>query len=482
MNYKMIFYVIGNLMKVEAIILLLPFLVSIIYQEHNIYIAFIVPIFLLLSIGILLTSESPKDKSIQSKEGLFIVAISWIIMSLFGALPFYISREIPGIVDCLFETVSGFTTTGSTILSDIETMSKGLLFWRSFTHWIGGMGALVFVLAILPQTGAYFMHIMRAEVPGPTVGKIVSKVRVNARILYSIYIFLTLLEILCLVLAGMPLFDSILNSLSTAGTGGFSLKNSSIAFYQSPYIETIISVFMVLFGINFNVFYLILIKKFSTALKSSELKIYLSIIAVSVFTISLNILPIYKSIWQSLRYAFFQVSSIMSTTGFISADYEGWPVLSQCILVLLMFCGACSGSTCGGIKISRLVIILKTVLKEIKKMLNPKAVISIKFDGKIVSKEVIDASNTYFVAYMLILLISTFIISFDNLDLLSSITASITCINNVGPGLGFIGPVDNFSLLSAGSKLTLCFVMIAGRLEIFPLLMLFFPSVWKVKK
>ena len=361
-------------------------------------------------------------------------------------------------------------------------MSKGLLFWRSFTHWIGGMGALVFVLAILPQTGAYFMHIMRAEVPGPTVGKIVSKVRVNARILYSIYIFLTLLEILCLVLAGMPLFDSILNSLSTAGTGGFSLKNSSIAFYQSPYIETIISVFMVLFGINFNVFYLILIKKFSTALKSSELKIYLSIIAVSVFTISLNILPIYKSIWQSLRYAFFQVSSIMSTTGFISADYEGWPVLSQCILVLLMFCGACSGSTCGGIKISRLVIILKTVLKEIKKMLNPKAVISIKFDGKIVSKEVIDASNTYFVAYMLILLISTFIISFDNLDLLSSITASITCINNVGPGLGFIGPVDNFSLLSAGSKLTLCFVMIAGRLEIFPLLMLFFPSVWKVKK
>ncbi|MGM9536605.1 MAG: TrkH family potassium uptake protein [Intestinibacter sp.] len=472
MNRRMILRTLGNILVFEGIIMLLPLLVSLIYKEHK-AMYFLITIVVALAIGAFLSNLKTNDKRIYAKEGFIIVALSWIVVSLVGALPFYMSGEIPSYIDAFFETVSGFTTTGSSILNDIESLSKGMLFWRCFTHWIGGMGVLVFVLAFLPQSEGQNMFLMKAEVPGPVVGKLVSKVKMTARILYAIYAVLTLLEIVFLLLGKMPLYDSIVHAFSTAGTGGYSIKNSSIAYYDSYYIHMVISVFMLLFGVNFNLYYLLLLKDFKQILKSEELKCYLLIVLVFTSIITVNTLGIYGNVAESFRYSLFQVASIITTTGFATADFNLWPSLSKVLILLLMVIGACAGSTGGGMKISRVMILIKSAKSSIKKMISPRSVTTIKIEGKSVDKQVLDFSYSYFVVYALILLGSMLLISFENLDMVTIITAPLTCLGNVGPGLGeIIGPVGNFSSLSNFSKLILSFDMLAGRLELFPMIML----------
>jgi len=408
------------------------------------------------------------------------VAMTWLAMSAVGALPFYISGEIPSYINAFFETVSGFTTTGASILRNIEGLSQSALFWRSFTHWIGGMGVLVFVLAIMPKSHAsQSIHIMRAESPGPQVGKLVSRMRNTARILYGIYIALTLLEILSLKLVGMPWFDSVLHSFATAGTGGFSIKNASIAAYDSASVDLIISVFMTLFGINFSLFYLILTGNILQALKSEELHWYLGIIATATLLISLNILPQYQTFLEALRYAFFQVASITTTTGFITADYEAWPIFSQSILILLMFFGACAGSTGGGIKVSRILILGKVAFRELRQQLRPRSVTALKLEGKQLDSGVVAGVMAYMSIYTFIIVISIILLGLDDFSYTSNFSAVITCVNNVGPGLGAVGPSRNFALYSDFSKIILSIDMLAGRLELIPIVMLLSPATWK---
>ena len=472
MNRRMILRTLGNILVFEGIILVLPLLVSLIYKENK-AIYFLITIVIALAIGGALSKLKTKDKRIYAKEGFIIVALSWIVVSLIGALPFYISREIPSFIDAFFETVSGFTTTGSSILNDIESLSKGMLFWRCFTHWIGGMGVLVFVLAFLPQSEGQNMFLMKAEVSGPVVGKLVSKVKMTARILYAIYAALTLLEIVFLLIGDMPLYDSIVHAFSTAGTGGYSIKNSSIAYYDSYYIDIVITIFMLLFGVNFNLYYLLLLKDIKQILKSEELKCYILIVFTFTAIITINTLGVYGSVVESFRYSFFQVATIITTTGFITTDFNLWPALSQILLLLLMVIGACAGSTGGGMKISRVMILIKSAKSSIKKMISPRSVTTIKMEGKVVDKQVLDFSYSYFVVYALILLGSMLLLSFENLDMVTIITAPLTCLGNVGPGFGeVVGPVGNFSSLSNFSKIILSFDMLAGRLELFPMIML----------
>ena len=472
MNRRMVLKTLGNILIFEALILVLPLLVSIVYREHmEIY--FLLTIAISYGVGHLLSNIKTQNKHIYAKEGFIIVALSWIVVSFIGALPFYFSGEIPCFVDAFFETVSGFTTTGATILNDIEVLSKSMLFWRGFTHWVGGMGVLVFVLAFLPQSEGQNMFLMRAEVPGPVVGKLVSKVKMTARILYAIYTVMTLVEIIFLVIGGMPLYYSILHAFSTAGTGGLSIKNASIAYYDSYYIDIVIAVFMFLFGINFNLYYLLLLKNFKQVLKSEELKWYIIIVFGFTAIISINTLGIYDNIWESFRYSFFQVVSIITTTGFVTADYNLWPSLSQMLIFLLMIVGSCAGSTAGGMKVSRVIILVKAVVSNIKKISISRRINTIKFEGKSVDKQLLDFVYSYLVLYVIILAISTILISFENLDLVTTITAPLAALGNVGPGFGeIIGPVGNFSSLSSFSKLVLCFDMLAGRLELFPIIML----------
>lgn len=480
MNYKMILNKIGNILKFEAVFLLLPLVLSL-YNKDGIAAGFIIPIVILLVLGFIFTLKKPEKKAIYAREGFIIVALSWVIMSLFGALPFFLSGCIPNYINAVFETVSGFTTTGATILTNIEILPDSLLFWRSFTHWIGGMGVLVFALAILPKSDAQSIHVMRAEVPGPKVGKLVSKTIVTARILYGIYIALTALEIILLWAGGMELFDSVVTSFSTAGTGGFSVLNASIGGYNSLYAEIVIMMFMFLFGINFNLYYLILVKQFKQACKSEELRCYFLIVAGSIALITINILSIYENIWQALRYSGFQVISVITTTGFGTADYVDWPFFSQIIIIFLMIFGACSGSTGGGIKISRIMILFKSAGREIKRVFNPREVISVNMDGKPVEEEVVRGVESFFVLHVAIVAISCIFVALDGFGFTVSETVSsvITCINNVGPGLGRIGLSGNFSDFSWLSKIVLSFDMLIGRLEIYPMLILFMPSSWK---
>lgn len=471
MNFKMVFYTIGNILKIEALLLMLPLIVSLIYGEGT-YLSFLIPICLLLLVGFLLAIKKPKKTIIYAREGFVIVGASWIIMSLFGALPFTLSGEIPNFIDAIFETVSGFTTTGATILKEIEPLSYSILFWRSFTHWIGGMGVLVFVLAVLPNTNGDSIHLLRAESPGPQVGKIVSKVRFTARILYCIYVAMTLIQMIFLVCGEMNLYEAIVHSFSTAGTGGFGIKNDSIASY-SAYSQIIITIFMILFGINFNMFYLLLLGNIKSVLKNEELRWYLGIIVVATIIITINIVSLVGNVGTAILESAFQVSSIMTTTGFVTADYEMWPALSQSILVLLIFIGASAGSTGGGLKVSRIVIFIKSIKREIKILLHPKSVSSIKFEGKPLDENVVKGTNVYFLVYIIIFVVAMLIISVDNLSFATNFTAIATCINNVGPGLDLIGPTDNFSCFSNFSKLVLSMTMLIGRLEIFPILMLF---------
>lgn len=478
MNYKMVSKTVGRLLQAEALLLLLPMAVSIYFKENLLYVYGIV-IALVLLAGSLLTLPKPKKRTIYAREGFAIVSLSWILMSFFGALPFVFSGAIPSFVDAFFETVSGFTTTGASILNSIETLPKSILFWRSFTHWIGGMGVIVFVLAILPQKDMQSMHILRAEVPGPTVGKLVSKTTVTARILYIIYGVLTLAEIIALLCCEMPLYDSVTTAFATAGTGGFSVKNASIAAYNNLGAEVVISLFMLLFGINFNLFYLLLIKQFKRVFKSEELWTYLAVIGVSVLLITFNIYPMVETLGTALRQAGFQVISIITTTGFVTADFGQWPAMSQMILVVLMFLGACAGSTGGGLKVGRMIILVKAAFRELRRAINPNRVKAIKLDGAVIEKDVVITTSTYFVIYMFIIGISALILTIDNFDFTTTVTAVVTCINNVGPGLAAVGPVENFADFSNFSKLVLSANMLIGRLEIFPIIILFMRSTWK---
>ena len=423
--------------------------------------------------------DRPYSDVIYAKDGFVVVSLGWVLMSMIGALPFVLSGDIPNYINALFETVSGFTTTGASILEDVEGLSRGCMFWRSFTHWIGGMGVLVFIMAVLPMSGEHSMHIMRAEVPGPTVGKLVPRLRQTAKILYLIYIAMTLLEMLLLLLGGMSFYDALLHAFATAGTGGFSTKSASIAAFDSLYLEMVIAVFMVLFGVNFNLYFLLLIGRWKDALKSEELHWYLGIIAASVMAITLGISKMYGGIAAGLRHAFFYVASITSSTGFGTVDFVTWPEYCKWIIVMLMFCGACAGSTGGGIKTSRVIILFKNVACEIRQMIHPRTVTRVQLDGKRVDTDGLKAVSTFFTSFMLLLITGSFLVSLDGYDMATNFSAVLSSLSNIGPGMSLIGPTGNYNIFSYGSKLVLTVMMLIGRLEIFPILILFSPSTWK---
>lgn len=478
MNKKMIIFTLGKLLQITGLLMYIPVLVAIIYRETE-GISFAILGALIFGLGTIISFKHPAKKNIYAREGFVIVALSWILISIFGALPFCLTGEIPSFIDAFFEMVSGFTTTGSSILSDVEALSHASLFWRSFSHWLGGMGILVFVIAFVPISSGRSLHILRAEVPGPVVGKLVSKIRLTARILYIIYAVLTLVETVLLLFGGMPLFDSLLNSFGTAGTGGFAIKNASIAAYDSVYVDTVITIFMILFGINFNLIYFVIIGKFKEVFKSEELRYYFLIIIGATILITINILPMYESIFSALRYSSFTVGSIITTTGFVTADYGKWPMFSQMIIIILMFVGACSGSTGGGMKVSRIFIYLKNAKKELKHLLHPHSIQTVEFEKQPIDDHVIANIHSYLVLYLVIFALSLLVLTIFNLDFKSAFSAVATCLNNVGPGFDVVGPVSNFSSLSDVSKLVLSFDMLAGRLEIFPILLLFAPSQWR---
>ena len=481
MNYRMVFYLIGQMLRVEGLLMLLPLLCELIYHE-DVLTAFLIPIVLLIAVGSVLAFKMPQKRDIYAKEGFVVVGLSWILMSAFGALPFVLSGSIPHFVDAFFETVSGLTTTGASILTDVESLPHAILFWRSFTHWIGGMGVLVFTLAVLPKSNersVRLMHVMRAEVPGPVVGKLVSKIKSTARILYGIYMMLTVLETLILWIK-MPLFDALCNAFGSAGTGGFGIWNSSIAYYDSAFVDGVISIFLVLFSLNFNLFYLLLLRQFKPVFKNSELRWFLSIVVLATATIMIDTRHLYPTVTSSFRYSFFQVMSIVSTAGFSTANFNTWPILSKTILVILMFVGACVGSTGGGLKVGRIMLLAKTFLREVRHMLHPRSVTVIRTDGKRVEEETIRGTSAYLITYMFLFTASILLLALlDNFDLISNFTAVASCINNIGPGLEMVGPAGNFSLFSNASKILLSFDMLAGRLELFPVLMIFSPSTWK---
>ena len=479
MNYKMVAFVLGRIFCIEAVLMLFPMLCAACYGEWYLLPAFLLPAVLLAVLGLAASLRTPKNTTIFARDGLAIVALVWVLMSAFGALPFVISGEIPSFIDAFFETVSGFTTTGSTILTDVEALSHGTLFWRSFAHWVGGMGVLVLAMAVLPMTDGRAMHLMRAEVPGPTVGKISSKLSDSAKILYAIYFAMTLAEVILLCAGGMPLFDSLIHAFGTAGTGGFSNKGLSVGAYNNPYFEIVIGVFMLLFGINFNLYYFLLLRRFRDAFCSEEMLTYLGIVAFSTVTITLNILHLYDGVGTALRTAFFQVSSIITTTGYASADFNLWPTYARTVICILMFIGACAGSTAGGLKISRIVIFFKAAKQDLNKMLHTHAVTTVRFEGKPLDEKVLRGVHNYFNIYMLLLAVSILLISLDGFDLVTTFTSVVTCINNVGPGLEVVGPMGNFAGFSAPAKLLLSFDMLAGRLELYPMLELFSPRLWQ---
>ena len=471
-------------MLIEALLLVVPMFVGVIYQETN-FIAFLIPIFALMLIGFPLSTIKSKDNSLYAKEGFVIVSLAWIVLSLFGALPFVISGAITNYIDALFETISGFTTTGASILdsNQLESLDKALMFWRLFTHWIGGMGILVFVLAIMPANTAGVMHVFRSESPGPSVGKLATRLRFTARILYGMYIALTLIQAVLLYISGLDIFDSIVMSFSTAGTGGFGILGDSAMSYSSS-IQIILAVFMFLFSLNFNIYYLLLIGNVRKALAIEEIRAFIVITVVSVLIIAVNIFTslsnIYSTFGDALKHSFFQVTSISSTTGLASADYTLWPTLSQAILLLLTITGACGGSTGGGMKISRILILFKSATADFKKLVHPHAVITSKLEGEPIDKETTRTTRTYLVFWILVVIVATLLLSIDNYaNLFSNFSASLACIGNIGPGFGFIGPMYNYAGYSYFSKIVLSLVMLIGRLEIFPMLILFIPRTWK---
>lgn len=477
MNYKLVFRTLGMVLNFEAACMLLPIICAIVYKEGTLM-SFAISIAIALAFGIPLSIIKVKDKKMYSKDGFCTVALSWMFLSLFGSLPFMISGSIPNFADALFETVSGFTTTGASILKDVETLPKSILFWRSFTHWIGGMGVLVFLVALLPLSGGSNMHLIKAESPGPNVSKLVPKVRSTAKILYVIYFALTLMQIILMLIGKVNLFDAITITFGTAGTGGFGIKNTSISEY-SNYIQIVVTVFMILFGVNFSLYYLILIGRVKTAFRSGELRTYLGIILLAILIITLNCRDIYSTVGETLKHSAFQVSSIITTTGFTTTDFDKWPEVSKMVLLGLMFIGASAGSTGGGIKVSRIMILFKSIIKEIKTCAHPNTVYKVKMDSKPIEHETIRGVNVFMVAYLAIFALSLLLISIENMDFTTNFSAIAATINNVGPGFGAVGPTLNFSVYSDFSKYIFVFDMLAGRLEIFPLLVLFSPYGWK---
>lgn len=477
MNYLIVKSIIGRVLYFEAAFMLLPCITSLIYQEYSGW-SFVFTALLCVLIGTILTRKKPTNSIFYVKEGFVTVALSWIILSFMGGLPFLFSGVISNPVDALFETVSGFTTTGASILKDVEVLPRCMLIWRSFTHWIGGMGVLVFLLSFMEMHGGSHMNLMKAESPGPSVSKLRPTVKSTAKILYVIYIVLTIVEILLLLAGGMPLFDSLTTSFGTAGTGGFGIKNDSIGGY-SPYIQIVVTIFMILFGINFNAYFLIWCRKFAQAFHMEEVRYYLGIIFASIAFITLNITHLYSSIGEALRHAAFQVGSIITTTGYATTDFNLWPQTSRTILVLLMFIGACAGSTGGGIKVSRFIILIKTIKKELHTLLHPRCVRKLKLDGHTLEHEVVRSTNVFLIAYVLVFAFSILLISFDGFDMVTNFTSISAALNNIGPGLELVGPTQNFSIFSNGAKLVLIFDMLAGRLELFPMLLLFVKDTWK---
>ena len=479
MNYSIVLYILGCVLKFESAFLVLPALVGLIYREHA-SVSYLAVAVLCLILGVLLTHKKPRSTNLYTREGFVAVALSWIIMSIFGAIPFVLTGDIPFYVDALFETISGFTTTGSSILTDVESISKASLFWRSFSHWIGGMGVFVFIMAILPMMGGSTMNLMKAESPGPSVRKLVPHVKDTAKILYGIYIAITICEATILRALGMPLFDSLTTTFGTVGTGGFGIRNDSIAGY-SPAIQITITVFMILSGINYTAYFYILTGKIKELFKIEEVRWYLAIIFGSVAVITWNVRSLYPTFSETLRHAFFQVGSIITTTGYATTDFDLWPALSKTLLVTLMFIGACAGSTSGGIKVSRILILLKTIRKELSLIIHPRQVKKIRMDGHPVDHETLRSANVFLVVYFVLLLTSMLLISVDEFDFSTNFTSVVTVLNNIGPGLNLVGPTQNFSIFSPFSKFVLMFDMLAGRLELFPMMILLMPSTWKRK-
>lgn len=481
MNRKMVFYILGRMLLVESVLLLLPTACAIIYKEKCTF-SFLITIVVAVLIGLLLTLPNrTKDRTIFAKEGFVIVALGWITLSLVGALPFRLSGEIPSFIDAFFETVSGFTTTGASILNDVESMSHGLLFWRSFTHWVGGMGILVLVMAVVPTDTGRSMHLMRAEMPGPIIGKLVPKIKSTAKILYLIYVVLTAILVLLLCFGGMSLYESLIHSFGTAGTGGFGIKSDSIGGY-SPYIQWVITIFMLIFGFNFNLFYLVLTRKITSALKSEELWTYIAIVLFAATIITFNVYSQFGNLSETIRHSAFQVSSIITTTGYATVDFNLWSTASKATLFILMFIGGCAGSTAGGLKVSRVILIFKAVKANLKHMLHSRSVESIKFEGKKVDRTTINNVTCYFAVYFICLFAVIFIISFDPFDFETHVSAAVSCFNNVGPAFSAVGPNSSYAAYSDISKLVLSGAMLLGRLEIFPILLLFSPTAWTKKR
>lgn len=455
----------------------LPTAVALIYRESEVW-CFLATMAVCLMVGMILVRRKPKNQIFYVAESFVAVSLSWVLLSVMGAVPFVLSGYIPNPIDALFETVSGFTTTGASILSNVEQLPNCLLFWRSFTHWIGGMGVLVFLLSVLPMVGGSHMNLMKAESPGPIVSRLVPKVQMTAKLLYQIYLGMTILEAVILILGKMPIFDAITITVGTAGTGGFAIRNDSLASYTA-FQKNVVTVFMILFGVNFNFYFFLLMRKMGQAFKMQEVRAYFLIIASAIGIITVNTVALCGNALQAFQDAAFQVGSIITTTGYATVDFDKWPQLSRTIMVLLMFIGACAGSTGGGIKVSRVLILLKSVKKELKQYLHPSAVEKIKMDGKIVEHEVVRSTNVFMVAYVLIFTVSVLLISLDEYDLVTNFTAVTATFNNIGPGLALVGPTGNFGFFSNFSKVVLIFDMLAGRLEIFPVLLLFSRETWK---
>ncbi len=479
MNYLMVLYILGFILRFEAVFLLLPALVGLIYQESSGF-SYLLTAALCFLFSFLLTRRKPKSSKLYTRDGFVTVAMSWVIMSIFGALPFVLSKDIPSYVDALFETISGFTTTGASILNDVEALTHAGLFWRSFTHWVGGMGVFVFIMAILPLMGGSTMNLMKAESPGPSVSKLVPHVKDTAKILYIIYLGVTVSEIVLLCVFGMPLFDAVTTSFGTVGTGGFGIKNDSFAGY-SPALQNIVTIFMILSGINYSFYFCILSKRFRDAFQIEEIRWYLFIILAAVGVISFDTQHMYGSLGETVRHAFFQVGSIITTTGFATTDFDLWPSLSKTILVILMFIGACAGSTGGGIKVSRLVILFKSIRKELSLIIHPREIRKIRMDGHVVEHATLRSTNVFLCIYFVVLLSSTLLVSVDEFDFTTNFTAVVSMLNNIGPGLNLVGPTQNFSIFSVFSKFVLMFDMLAGRLELFPVMVLLMPGTWKRK-
>lgn len=476
----MILRLICYILRVEAVCLLPSLGISLFQGEQGAVVGTAATVALSAALSLSTFLLPPKDRQINAKEGFLSVALCWVVVSMVGALPFCLSGAVPNYIDCIFETVSGFTTTGASVLTDIEALPMGLLYWRSFTHWLGGMGVLVFLLAVMPMGKGKnsLLHVMRAESPGPQVDKLVPKLQNSAKILYTIYIVLTLVQTVLLLLGGMPLFDSVTTAFGTAGTGGFAIKGDSLMGY-SHYLQGVCTVFMALFGINFSIYYLLLLRQFLKVLKNQELLLYLGIMLGSILLISWDVLPIYHSFGEAFHQAAFQVSSIMTTTGFATADFNAWPALSKTILVTLMLVGACAGSTGGGMKVARILLLAKSGKRNVKRMLRPRSVSQVHMDGQVVSEDVIQNTYSYLGLYVAILVFSIVLIALDEFSLETNTTAVLACLNNIGPGLDVVGPMGNYAAFSWHSKLVLSFDMLAGRLELFPMIMLFTPLAWK---